>query len=191
MSNPTDNTPQSTEDRSGAESAPPQGPSPATTPPPWAAGFLERFSMPERLMLFGSGISFLLGFFNWYSISSTFMGKSYGGGVSGFNPWYGKLFFVTSLATVVLLAAPTLRQSLLGKKPVKTQTSRVRRPGGCKCTLRTALVLHGCGRRDQHLHGGRFRRSDDLVLAGPACGRRRSRGRHPVSQGGSGVLVTD
>jgi hypothetical protein len=77
--------------------------------------------MPERLMLFGSGIAFLLGFFSWYSVSSTMMGKSFGGGVSGFNPWYGKLFFVTSLATVVLLAAPALRQSLLGKQPAKTQ----------------------------------------------------------------------
>lgn len=77
-----------------------------------AKEYLMRFGLPQRLMLVGSGLAFLLGFLNWYAVKTP-LGSH---GVNGFAPWHGKLFFLTSLGTVLLLTVSGIRDAVLGKQ---------------------------------------------------------------------------
>lgn len=65
----------------------------------------------DRIVLLASAGAFLLGFLPWYSVSVFGLTQS----TNGFVPWHGKVFFLTSLATVCLLLLPVLRQQLLNK----------------------------------------------------------------------------
>ena len=82
-----------------------------------AREYMMRFELPQRLMLIGSAVVFLLGFLSWYVVAVPLMRT----GVSGFSPWHGKLFFVTSLGTVLLLTVASIRQQVIGKQSEQNQ----------------------------------------------------------------------
>ena len=68
-----------------------------------------RLEQPQRLLLIGSSLTFVLGFLPWYSFSSLFGGISF----NGYDAT-GGLFGFTSVLTVALLVLPTLHQAVLG-----------------------------------------------------------------------------
>lgn len=80
-----------------------------TSPVERATQAIMRFEMPERLLLLGSGLAFVLGFFAWFSFKSMFGSMS----VDGYDG-AGWLFGIASVAVVCLLIVPTLRQAVLG-----------------------------------------------------------------------------
>lgn len=102
-----------------------------------AYGFVMRFELPERLMLVGSGAALLLGFLPWWSMSHPQMSTS----ANAFAPWHGTIFLLTSLATVLLLAVPAIREPLLGGQPPARR--RLIFFGLCLATLLFGPLLFG------------------------------------------------
>ena len=88
------------------------------TPNPSAGGLREgfqRLDQRDKVVLVGTGLAFILGFLPWYSVNMEFFGASESTGMSGFSPWYGKLYFLTCLATASLIMLPKLREQVFAK----------------------------------------------------------------------------
>ena len=65
----------------------------------------------DRTVLLTSAGAFFLGFLPWYSVHVSGLTQS----TNAYVLWHGKVFFLTSMATVCLLLSPFLRSQLLGK----------------------------------------------------------------------------
>ena len=81
----------------------------------------KSFELHDRIVLAGSAIFFVLGFFDWFSISAPMgVGKLPFGmptiGVDCYQLWHGKIAFLSSLAATLFIALPDLRKQLLGQR---------------------------------------------------------------------------
>lgn len=81
-----------------------------------AADAVMRFEMPQRLLLIGSAVTFVLGFLPWYTFSSMMGGISF----NGFDG-AGWLFGLTSVVTVALMMLPAIHQAALGSLTQKNE----------------------------------------------------------------------
>ena len=76
--------------------------------------YVMSFALPQRLMLLGSGAAFLLGFLTWFVIRAP---SAIIYSQSGYLFWHSKVFFLTSLITVLLLTVAGVRSALLDRMP--------------------------------------------------------------------------